>query len=59
MLELSREYLPPVLSCEQVDAFMSAQSLEEQRLVFDQWPIDNLKEAYWYDNYVPLVCSIP
>ena len=48
LLKLSTEYLPKVVTREQVDAFFSAKSVEEQREVFKQMPRDKLEEAIGY-----------
>ena len=49
ILELSTEHLPNVVRNEQIDALFSAKSVEEQRKVFEQLPIDRLEETiYWY-----------
>ena len=49
-LGFSREKLSGVLSAEQVDEFLSAPSLEEQRQLFDLWPVQKLRQAYRYDS---------
>lgn len=52
ILELSTEHLPKVVRNEQIDALFSAKSVEEQRKVFEQLPIDRLEETiYWYILY--------
>ena len=48
IIELSRDFLPHVVSDEQIDVFLSAPSLDEQRRLFDQLLTDKLKEIYWY-----------
>ena len=48
IIALSRDIVPSLLSSEQVDAFLSAQSLDEQRRLFDEWPTEKLKALYRY-----------
>ena len=45
-LSFSRDYMQRVVPPEQVDRFLSATSLEEQRELFDHWPIEKLRDAY-------------
>lgn len=44
---LTSDHLSRVVSSEQVDSFLSAKSLTEQRQIFDNWSTDKLKEVYW------------
>ena len=44
--EFPDKLLPTVLSREQVDTFLSAQSVDKQRELFKQWPLDKFKEVF-------------
>ena len=46
MLRLPSELLVGVVSAQEVDHFLSACSLEEQREIFDSWPLDKFRDAY-------------
>ena len=38
------EHLPKVVSREQIDGFLAAKSLEEQKSLFEKLPIDKIRE---------------
>ena len=44
---LTSDHLSHVLPSKQVDSFLSAGSLTEQKQIFDDWSTDKLKEVYW------------
>ena len=43
----NEKYLPKVVSSELLDAFFESQTLEEQRKVFHQFPLKELKDLVW------------
>ena len=51
MLKLPSELLVGVVSNQEVDHFLSACSLEEQREIFDSWPLDKFRDAYRFVLY--------
>ena len=51
MLRFPSEFLVGVVSNQEVDHFLSASSLEEQREIFDHWPLDKFRDAYRFVFY--------
>ena len=46
VISMYSETLHEVVPNQQIDVFFSAKSLEEQRELFDQMPLDNLKKFF-------------